>query len=94
MRQVDNFAIAAPNQGTADVLLDMLDKKLTMPINHQGLLDMFNGINIVQTKNYVKINCHTCIDKFCSKYLNSWLNKVPLSGNCPFPLPLDGNWLK
>ena len=59
MRQVDNFAIAAPNQRTADILLNMLDKKLTIPIKRQGLLGMFNGINVVQTKNYVKINCHT-----------------------------------
>jgi hypothetical protein len=81
MHQVDDFAIAAPNQRTADILLDMLDKKLTMPIKRQGILDMFNGINIYQTKNYIKINCHTYINKFCSKYLNLWLKKVPLSEN-------------
>jgi hypothetical protein len=94
MRQVDDFAIAAPNQWTANILLDMLDEKLTMPIKHQGLLDMFNGVDVVKTKNYVKIDCHTYIDKFCSKYLNSWLNKVPLSENQAIPLPLDNNWLK
>jgi hypothetical protein len=79
MRKVDDFVIAAPNQRTANILLDMLDKKLTMPIKCQGLLDMFNGINVVHTKNYIKIDCHTYINKFCSKYLDSWLNKVPLS---------------
>jgi hypothetical protein len=80
MRQVDDFAIAAPNQWTANILLDMLDEKLIMPINRQGLLDMFNGVDVVQTKNYVKIGCHTYINKFCSKYLDSWLNNVPLFG--------------
>jgi hypothetical protein len=30
--QVDNFAIGAPNQRTANILMDMLDEKLTMPI--------------------------------------------------------------
>jgi hypothetical protein len=64
---VDNFAIAAPNERTANILLDMLDNKLTMPIKRQGLLDMFNGINIVQTRNYVKIDCNTYIDKMCTK---------------------------
>jgi hypothetical protein len=81
MCQVDDFAIAAPNKRTASILLNMLDKKLTIPIKRQGLLGMFNGINVVQTKNYVKINCHTYINKFCSKYLDSWLNKVPLLEN-------------
>ena len=30
-RWVDNFAIAAPDAKTADILLDMLDEKLTIP---------------------------------------------------------------
>jgi hypothetical protein len=38
MHQVDNFAIAPPNEWTANILLDMLDEKLTMPIKRQGLL--------------------------------------------------------
>ncbi len=43
-RQVDDFAIAAPDAKTADILLDMLDKKLTIPIKRQGFLDKNNGI--------------------------------------------------
>ncbi len=39
-RQVDDFAIAAPDAKAADILLDMLDDKLTIPIKHQGFLDM------------------------------------------------------
>jgi len=37
-RQVDDFAIAAPDAKTADILLDMLDEKLTIPIKRQGFL--------------------------------------------------------
>jgi hypothetical protein len=59
MRQVDNFAIGAPDQHTADILLDLLDEHLTMPIKRQGLLDMFNGFDVAQTKYYIKIDCHT-----------------------------------
>jgi hypothetical protein len=81
MQQVDDFAIAAPNERTTNILLDMLDDKLTMPIKRQGLLDMFNSVNVVQTRNYVKIDCNTYIDKMCAKYLTTWLNKVPLSEN-------------
>jgi len=83
MRQVDDFAIAAPDQHTADILLDLLDDHLTMPIKRQGLLDMFNGVDVVQSKHNVKIDCHTYIDKFCAKYLATWMNKVPLSENRP-----------
>jgi hypothetical protein len=45
MHQVDNFAIAAPDALTADILMDMLDNKLTIPIKRQGHLDMYNGPN-------------------------------------------------
>jgi hypothetical protein len=52
MQQVDNFAISAPDAHTADVLLDMLDNRLTIPIKRQGRLDMYNGIDILQTRHY------------------------------------------
>jgi hypothetical protein len=55
---------------------------------------MFNSVNVVQTKHYIKIDCHTYIDKFCSKYLDTWLNKVPLTENRPTPLRSDPTWLK
>ena len=52
MRQVDDFAIAAPDAHTADVLLDMLDDKLSIPIKRQDHLDMYNGVDILQTRHY------------------------------------------
>ncbi len=52
MRQVDDFAIAAPDERTSDILLDMIDEKLSIPLKRQDLLDMYNGIDIVQTKDY------------------------------------------
>ncbi len=55
---------------------------------------MFNGIDVTQTRYYIKIDCHTFISKFCKKYLDSWLGKVPLSANRPTPLPTDPTWLK
>jgi hypothetical protein len=40
MRQVDDFDIVAPDSHTADLLLDMLDDRLSIPIKRQGILDM------------------------------------------------------
>jgi hypothetical protein len=94
MRQVKDFAIAAPKKGTANILLDMLDDELTMPIKRQGLLNMFNGINVVQTGYFIEIDCHTYVNKMCMKYLATWLSKVLLSENRPTPLPSDADWIK
>ncbi len=69
-------------------------KKLMMPIKRQGLLDMFKSVDVVQMKHYIKIDCHTYISKFCTKYLCTWLNKVPITENRPTPLPSNGDWLK
>ncbi len=93
-RQVDDFAIAAPDKKTADILLDLIDDQLTIPLKGQGLLDMFNGANVVQTRDYIKINYQMYINKFCEKYLDTWLGKIPLSENRPTPLPTDPTWLK
>jgi hypothetical protein len=93
-RQVDNFAIAAPDKKTTNILLDLIDDQLTIPLKRQGLLDMFNGVDVVQTRDYIKISCQTYIDKFCEKYLDTWLGEIPLSKNRPTPLPTDPTWLK
>ena len=92
MRQVDDFAIASPDAHTAAILLDIIDEKLSIPLKRQGLIDMFNGIDITQTKHYIKIDCHSYIDKFCSKY--QWLEKALITENRPTPLPTDPTWLK
>ena len=93
-RQVNDFAIAAPEERIANILLDMIDDQLKIPLKRQGLLDMFNGLDVLQTRDYVKISCHTYIDKFCEKYLNTWLHHVPLTENRPTPLPTDATWIK
>ncbi len=91
---MNDFAIGAPDKKTSDILLDMIDEQLSMSLNQQGLLDMFNGINVLQTKDFINIDCHTYINKFCKKYLNTWLSKVPLTENHPTPLLTDATWIK
>jgi hypothetical protein len=80
-RQVNDFTIAAPNEQTADILLDMLDDKLTIPIKRQGFLDMYNGIDVYQTRDYIKIACTSfVVDKCCDKYVETWMKTYMMSG--------------
>jgi hypothetical protein len=52
MRQVDDFAIAAPDAQTADIVMDLIDNKLsTISIKQQGYLNMYNGVDILQTEH-------------------------------------------
>jgi hypothetical protein len=54
----------------ADILLDLIYEELSISLKLQSLLDMFNGINVTQTQDNIKIDCHTYVKKFCKKYLN------------------------
>jgi hypothetical protein len=74
MQQVDDFAVASPDECTASILCDLIDNKLLIPMKRQGFLDMYNGVDVHQTRDYIKISCTTYINKICDKYLNSWMH--------------------
>ena len=69
-RQVDNFAIAAPDAKTTDILLDLIDDKLKIPVKGQGYLDMYDGIDVLQTRHYIKINVHSFLVKVFEHHLS------------------------
>jgi len=93
-RQVDDFAAACPDAETANILFDMIDDELSIPLKRQGLLEMFNGVDILQSKYFIKINVKTYLEKVCEKYLNGWMKKGFTTDNRPVPLPADPKWLK
>jgi hypothetical protein len=69
MRQVDNFAVAAPNAKTSNMLMDLIDEKLSIPIKRQGYLDMYNGMDIYQTRHYIKLIVKTFIGKVFKQHI-------------------------
>jgi hypothetical protein len=65
--------VALPDERTASILLDLIDDKLMISMKQQGFLNMYNGVDVHQTRDYIKILCTRYIDKICDKYLNSWM---------------------
>ena len=55
---------------------------------------MFNGVNIEQTRHYVKILCESYIEKICDKHLETWMRifQMPMIG--PTPLPTTSGFMK
>jgi hypothetical protein len=92
--QEDDFAIAAPDKRTVNILLDMIDNELSIPMKWQGYLDMYNGIDVLQTRDYVKISCKIFINKIWDKYLSSWMQNFTSTEDRPTPLPTDPTWFK
>ncbi len=75
-------------------LLDMIDEFLFIPMKRQGFLDMYNGVDVLQIWDYIKISCTTFINKICKKYLTSWMQSYTTTADRPTPLPTDPAWYK
>ena len=56
LRQVDDFAIACQDKQTAEQVIKAIDSKMTIQIKNLGLPTRLNGIDIVQTKQYIKLH--------------------------------------
>ena len=91
-RQVDDFAVACDTEATANHIFDLLDEELSIPIKRQGLLTMFNGVDVLQTKDYIKISSETYLTRVGEKYLDTWMKKGYMTRNRPTPLPSNPDW--
>ncbi len=92
--QVNNFAIAAPNSKTVDILLNMIDDKLKIPVKRQCYLDMYNSIDVQHTWHYIKISIRSFIDKVFVKQLATWMKLAYPSPAHSTPLPSDPTFQK
>ena len=93
-RQVDDFEFAAPSMQLAHSFYDAIDDHLTMPIKRQGIVTLFNGIDIQQSRHYIKISAETYIEKMGAKYLELWHKEVPLMAERPLPIPTHESFVK
>ncbi len=94
MLQVDDFTMAAPNAKTSDMLMDLIDEKISIPIKRQGYLDTYNGVNIYQTRHYIKLNVKTFIKKVFECHIATWMKTSYPTPNRSTPLPPQTKWIK
>jgi len=79
---------------TANILLDEIDDHLTIPVKRQGYLDMYNGIDVRQTRHYIKLSVRSFIDKVFEKHLTTWMKSTYPLGAHSTPLPSDQTFQK
>jgi hypothetical protein len=94
MQQVDDFAISAPSQRIANHLLDLINDKLSIPMKCQGLVTLYNGLDILQTREYINVSCETYIDCISNIHLDHGWMKSYLILDCPTPLPTTQQFMK
>ena len=95
MQQADNFAVSAPSKRITNHVLDLINDLLFIPMKQQGLLTLYNCLDILQTKkNYIKVSCKTYINRIsCTHIKQGWMKKYLIS-DCPTPLPTNLQFLK
>jgi hypothetical protein len=89
LQQVNNFLISAKTSQIADKVCQQIQSKMTNELNDLGVIKRFNGMDVAQTKHYVKISCHTYINKIISHH--DWANKK--HSNKPIPVRTGSSYL-
>eukprot|EP00590_Aulacoseira_subarctica_P009283 CAMPEP_0172419932 /NCGR_PEP_ID=MMETSP1064-20121228/6327_1 /TAXON_ID=202472 /ORGANISM="Aulacoseira subarctica , Strain CCAP 1002/5" /LENGTH=1080 /DNA_ID=CAMNT_0013159633 /DNA_START=39 /DNA_END=3281 /DNA_ORIENTATION=+ len=87
LRQVDDFAVGVMDADIGKQLIDAIDQHMRIRIKYQGQLQMFNGMDIVQTRYYIKIHCGTYLRKALGNH--SHLVADAKSKLYPIPYPAD-----
>jgi len=93
MRQVDDFAIATGTEDTAKQIIADINEHIRLPIKFLGKVTRFNGMDIEQTKEYVKVHCSTYLSKLGQAY-KSLIDTYPPLPNQPIPFHADPAYLK
>ena len=63
LRQVDDFAIACQDTSLANQVIEDINSKMKIEIKHLDHIERFNGVDIDQRKEYIKLHNRTYIEK-------------------------------
>jgi deoxyuridine 5'-triphosphate nucleotidohydrolase len=78
LRQVDDFAISCEDADLARDIISSINSKMTIDVKELGMIDRFNGVDITQTRNYIKLSNATYLKKIF-RHHHWMLDEVPLS---------------
>ena len=63
LRQVDDFAVSCKDPEIAKKVIDKISEKLSAPMKKLGVVDRYNGVDVTQTTDYIKIHSKTFLTK-------------------------------
>ena len=90
-RQVDDFAAGSPTQKGAQLFIDTVRKHVKAEFAGMGIetvggtYQLFNGIDIFQTKDYIKVGCESYIDRVLKTH--GW--DEPSQSDAPNTVPIS-----
>ena len=90
LRQVDDFLISSKHEQIANRQYDLIQKSLKEPMKRFGIVTAFNGTDVSQTKNFIKVSCKTYISKILKGH--GWEN-LQHSATTTTPMRSDSKYI-
>jgi hypothetical protein len=87
---VDDFAFAVQSETIGRNIVNDIDQHLRIRIKYLGVLKMFNGMDITQTKYYIKLHCTSYITRIIQQH--QWTETSTKLH--PIPYPADNTYTK
>jgi hypothetical protein len=84
LRQVDDFAIVCEDEKIAKSMINEINNYMSVQIKYLGLLTRYNGVDIEQTSQYIKVFNNTYVHKILDGH-KQWL---PIAPCHTFPMPM------
>ena len=84
LRQVDDFAVAANDEQTCLALIADINSHMTINVKDLGRLKLYNGLDILQARYYIKLTVTTYIDKVIAGH--TWITDEMKQHTFPIPI--------
>ena len=89
MKQVDDFSVSCEDRETAKHVIKAINDKMTINVKELGLISRFNGVDVEQTRYYIKLSNAVYIRKILKNH--PWITEEPPAGAFPLPMKADNN---
>ena len=73
------------NEKNATALIQAINSHMKIEVKDLGILDRYNGVDVQQTQDYIKLSCEVYINKVAEGH--PWLEDEISQGR--FPIPMD-----
>jgi hypothetical protein len=88
LRQVDDFIIGAKTMALCLQIKQQIQDNMANELNELGIIKRFNGLDILQTRHYIKISAQTYIHKIVEHH--GWQHVK--TANLPLPMRNDSTY--
>ena len=92
MKQVDNFSVSCEDCETAKSVIKAIHDKMTIDVKELGLISRFNGVDVEQTRYYIKLSNAVYIRKILKNH--PWINDEQPAGDFPLPMKADNEYIQ